>query len=295
MKKTKQNISFSKKLHRHVKLAVVPHHANQYRPHAIRKYALISVLIGVIVVQAGYNLLTSGAVLGARPSVVVSELLDGTNKERADRGLAPLARSEALSNAAYLKAQDMLRQQYWAHTAPDGKTPWFWIDQARYNYSYAGENLARNFPTSNAVMGAWMASAEHAKNVTNTHFSEVGFAVIDGELEGRPTILVVALYGSPANSNVIGTQVTSAGNGADGNAVNLAARLGMMIQVMSPVVLGSIIVLLVLTTIAWAAHLYRNKLPKSLRRTWYRHHGVIKAGGMLSLVVIMIVLYGSGI
>jgi hypothetical protein len=296
MKKTKNTPASGKNLQHRIRLAIIPHHANQYRPHAIRRYGLISVLVAIIVVQSGYNLLTSGAVLGERPSVIVPEVFAETNKERADRRLAPLAWNETLSKAAHLKARDMFKQQYWAHTAPDGKTPWFWIDQAGYDYSYAGENLARNFPTSQAVLNAWMASSEHAKNITNAHFSEVGFAVVDGELEDKPTTLVVALYGSPASSGVAGVQTAlTPEKGADGNTVSVAAKFGMMIQAMSPVVLGSIAVLLALAGVAWAAHLYRNKLPKQLRRTWYRHHGAIKAGGMLSLVVIMIVLYGSGI
>jgi len=46
--------------------------------------------------------------------------------------------------------------------------------------------------------------------------------------------------------------------------------------------------------VALAAHAYRRKLPKTLRQSWYRHHGLYKAAGMMSLGVMVIFLSGGG-
>lgn len=282
-----------KVLHRHIKLALVPHKANQYRPHLIRRYGLVTMLLVIILAQAGYNFSTSGTVLGEETTATSQGLLTDTNAERAKRGLTPLALDDSLSQAAYLKAQDMFKQQYWAHTAPSGTTPWDWFKVVGYDYSYAGENLAKNFRTDDAVMTAWMASPEHHANILNGHYSQAGFAVVNGTLNNKPTTLIVALYGAPAGaSGVVANTQTTLTN--VGEPVGLATRLGMIIQSMTPVAIGSVLVLLLGIIVAFIAHTYRNKLPKTLRQSWYRHHGLMKLGGMVSLCFVILVLYSGG-
>jgi len=74
-----------------------------------------------------------------------SSLVDLTNRNRATFNLPPLKESPQLDAAAYLKALDMEKNGYFAHTSPTGITPWYWFDQVGYNYRYAGENLAIGF------------------------------------------------------------------------------------------------------------------------------------------------------
>ena len=45
----------------------------------------------------------------------------------------------------------MSKNQYFSHNSPDGKTPWQFIKKEEYNYIIAGENLALNFTSSEAV------------------------------------------------------------------------------------------------------------------------------------------------
>src|SRR5690606_28313263 len=123
--------------------------------------------------------------------------IESTNKERLKDGLEPLRVDNRLTLAATKKAQDMLANDYWAHTSPQGVSPWEWIKDARYGYSYAGENLAKNFSTAGSVVNAWMHSENHRDNVLNAHYRDVGFGVVDGKLDGQPTTLVVAMYGAP--------------------------------------------------------------------------------------------------
>ena len=295
--KAKQKQTASKRvkkaLHRHIKLALVPHKANQYRPHLIRRYGLVTMLAVIVLAQVFYNFSTSGTVLGGETTATAQELLADTNNERSKQQLPSLVMDNSLSQAANLKAQDMFKQQYWAHDAPNGTTPWDWFKTVGYNYSYAGENLAKNFRTSDAVMTAWMASPEHHANIVNSHYSQVGFAVVNGMLNGKSTTLIVALYGAPSgvSSVVASTETTLT---SVGEPVGLATRLGMAIQSMTPVAIGSILVLLLGIIVAFIAHTYRNKLPKTLRQSWYRHHGLMKLGAMVSFCFVILILYSGG-
>lgn len=293
MKKTKKTVK--KPFIGHVKSALIPHKGNQYRPHIIRRYGLVTVLLLVILLQAGYNTVTQGSVLGQINEVAPSELLRATNEERAKKGLPELSASVALTKAATAKAKDMFARQYWAHDAPDGTLPWKWIADAGYDYDYAGENLARNFSTNSGVMTAWMHSAEHKDNILSPHYSDIGIAAIDGELNGKPTTLVVALYASQNTGVVKGAAAkTVSASPPTAESIGPISRLGIAIQSFTPAVIGSIAILLVATIAAFTAHLYRNKLPKKLRRSWYRHHGAYKTIGLLSITMFMFVLYGSG-
>jgi uncharacterized protein YkwD len=279
---------------RHLKLAVFPHKANQYRPHLIRRYGIVAVFLLIIVVQASYNFTQARAVLGEKTDVTTNELLADTNNERAKHQLAPLVVNEKLSQAALLKAQDMIKQQYWAHTAPDGTTPWQWFKTVGYTYSYAGENLAKNFRTADAVTTAWMSSSEHKANILSTRYSQVGFAAVNGMLENKQTTLVVALYGSPAETLGMTVGLQEASIAPMDQPVKFVTRLGVAAQSMTPAAIGSIIILLITASVAVFAHMYREKLPKNLRSSWYRHHGLIKIGGMLSACLIIVFLYSGG-
>jgi len=103
--------------------------------------------------------------------------------------------------AAQRKAENMFQENYWSHYSPDGKTPWDFILGTGYRYEYAGENLAKNFLFSNGVVDAWMNSATHRDNLLKKEYTEVGYAIVNGVLNGEQTTLVVQEFGKPmANS-----------------------------------------------------------------------------------------------
>jgi hypothetical protein len=285
-------------LHKHVRhhigLAVVPNKANEYRPHLIRRYGLLAVLALAFGVQLIYNVGTTGFVLGEKANISTTALLDETNDARRDYHLNDLKLDQRLNRAAQLKAADMLAKQYWAHNAPDGTQPWKWFADAGYSYSEAGENLAKNFYTAEATMTAWLNSAEHRANILEPDYTDAGFAVVSGTLDDKPVTIVVALYGHPANAAAAITTTTAVA-GAHSRPLGLLTRLGIGVQSMTPAALGAIILLGFVAAVAFMAHLYRHHLPKSLRGSRYRHyHGAIKAGGILSLMVIMLFLYSGG-
>ncbi len=300
--KQKKKTPIHKIIRHHAKHIFVPHKGNQYRPHLIRWTGLLSVFILVIVVQLGYNFATTGKfeILGRESNVTVSGLLNGTNNERVKSGLGNLEISDTLNQAAFDKASDMFANNYWAHESPSGVTPWSWLAKEGYVYDVAGENLAKNFPDDNTTVAAWMASPSHRANILNDKYTQVGFAVVDGTLEGKNTTLVVAFYGLPAtktlavaggNTNNPASYQLGAVNSGVGSPISY---FGSALQSMNPATLGTLAMLTVVAVVAAAAHHYRYLLPKQMKKSWRVHHGAYKLVGSSLVILAIIVSVGGG-
>ena len=282
------------KVRRVAKNVVVPHRKNQYRPHLVRGHGLAIVVAIVVGLQLSYNFVQTGSVLGQTTAVTANDLLASTNHERESNDVSDLHLNAKLTQAAALKAEDMFKQQYWSHTAPDGTTPWQWFKQTGYEYREAGENLAKGFHSSAGVVTAWMNSPEHRQNVLDGNYTDVGFAVQTGEFQGKKTTLVVALYGEPTTSAVQASADRQVVLAAHDDPLSPIARLGVGLQSMTPALLGSLVLLVIAGGVALSAHAYRNKLPREWRLSWKKHHGLYKAVGMASLAVVLLALYGGG-
>ena len=111
---------------------------------------------------------------GISPGDVIA--LANTSREKA--GLTPLSANRALTEAAQAKANDMLKNDYFAHTSPTGVDPWYWIKKEGYQYKAAGENLAINFTSAKEQHSAWMNSSSHRDNILNGRYQEIGVAVV---------------------------------------------------------------------------------------------------------------------
>jgi hypothetical protein len=184
----------------------LPHPHTHKKAHLISSQALIVYILLFVCVQWGLksaNAVHSG-VLGISSSVDQKDLIRLTNVEREKQGLGDLTEDNRLDQAALEKGKNMFAENYWAHYSPSGKDPWGFIQAAGYQFSYAGENLARNFYTSQDVVTAWMNSPTHRENVVNSHYTNIGMAVLNGTLLGQPTILIVQEFGKPAD-NVVKT------------------------------------------------------------------------------------------
>jgi hypothetical protein len=178
----------------------LPSKKNNFQPLLLRPIALTFLIAILLLIPTTYNATAAHKfqVLGYATDISADTLYTLTNQERASAGLAPLSLNAQLTSAAQAKAADMFAKDYWAHVSPDGTQPWTFITNAGYSYSYAGENLAKDFSTSSGVMAGWMASPGHAANILNTNYMDVGFAVMNGTLLGSETTLVVAEYARPA-------------------------------------------------------------------------------------------------
>ena len=177
----------------------VPSHRNAYRPHLLRRRALLF-LLGVALVAEGAlvaNLLARQSGSSFLAAVIQSEILALTNAERAQNSVGTLKENTMLSHSAQAKADDMAARGYFAHQGPDGKQPWSWITAAGYNYRYAGENLAVRFVDSRDVVVAWMASPTHRANIVKHNYTEVGVGLAQGMYKGQPATFVVQHFGAP--------------------------------------------------------------------------------------------------
>lgn len=286
--------SLSHKVRHHARLAVVPHAKNAYRPLILRAPG-IALLLLAIVGLIGYDHFShQGSVLGIGSDITSQQLLNDTNADRAKNDIAPLTLNPKLNAAATLKANDMFAHDYWAHTSPNGIAPWHWMGQAGYAYSYAGENLAKNFQSADGVIAAWMASPEHRANLLDKNYTDVGFAVVPGTLQNQKTMLVVALYAAPKTASLAASMATPPATSPVGAPMSLAERFGVGLRSLSPEALASIILLLSVAVVALVAHQYRHNLPKAWRMSWRRHHGLYEALSMTAVAVVIVTLYSGG-
>src|SRR3990167_222918 len=178
----------------------IPHQGNDHRPHILRNCNIKNILILVILLEIFTFLIPTFTYInrtGGMAAVISAVLANLTNEERQAQNLQTLAVSPILNKAAEMKAADMATKSYFAHTSPEGKTPWYWLDQAGFKYQYAGENLAINFSDSKDVTNAWMASPTHKANIVKGNYSEIGTGIAVGMYEGRKTIFVAQVYANP--------------------------------------------------------------------------------------------------
>lgn len=175
-----------------------PRESNNHRAKILHHKSLIIVIVALVFGQFFITAVKSKypGVLGITADISSQQLLLLTNQKRQEQNLPPVVLNDQLSQAALLKAQDMFAQNFWAHNAPDGTTPWFYFKKKGYEYAYAGENLARGFTSPESVINAWMASPTHRDNMLSSRYKDIGFAIVAGKLLGEETILVVELLGS---------------------------------------------------------------------------------------------------
>ena len=126
------------------------------------------------------------------PSTATQTLEDqvvaATNDERAKVKCAALTMDDRLRTAAQVHSADMASYAYLSHTGHDGSDPVSRMKEAGYTINPAigwAENVARGYPSVDAVMTAFMGSADHRANVLNCSMKVIGVGVarsVAGEL-----------------------------------------------------------------------------------------------------------------
>ncbi len=177
---------------------LLPHSANNHRSKILHLRSLL-ILSGLLIfTQAATTFLQTAypKILGYAAQIPAQKIVELTNIERAKFQLPPLKLNTYLSDAATRKAADMFAKDYWAHVSPTGTQPWSFILASGYNYLHAGENLARDFTSADAIVQAWMNSPSHRENLLSSRYQDIGVAVVDGKLEGSETTLVVQMFGT---------------------------------------------------------------------------------------------------
>lgn len=197
-----------KKLKHHV----VPHPKHKHRATLLRNRAIAVYSLSILTLFSFLKTIPAAipGVLSYASNITAMDLLKYTNARRETAGVNSLTINPKLTEAAQKKAEHMFKNNYWAHVAPDGTDPWSFIIGTDYDYLYAGENLAKNFSSSKDVVEAWYKSPSHRDNLISGKYTDVGFAIVNGVLDGYETTLVVQMFGkatgTPAQVAVKGTE-----------------------------------------------------------------------------------------
>lgn len=182
-----------------------PRSSNNHKAKVLQSSGLLVLASFLIFFQAILNFLPKigPSILGYASQISPDEVIRLTNEKRTQAGLPSLTLNGMLSGAAQAKGNDMIVKDYWAHVAPDGTQPWSFITNAGYKYRYAGENLARDFNNANSAVEAWMNSPTHRENILNPKYKEIGIGVVEGDLAGIDTTIIVQFFGATYVDKVV--------------------------------------------------------------------------------------------
>ena len=109
------------------------------------------------------------------------------NRERRSRGLRGLRANSKLRLAGERHALDMVRRDYFSHTAPGGTSFVSRIRETDYIRPDAawnvGENLAwgaGSSSTPRSIVRSWMNSPGHRANILKGAYRQIGIAIVRG-------------------------------------------------------------------------------------------------------------------
>ncbi len=175
-----------------------PRESNNHKAKILHSSSLTELALLLVSVQLVLTFLPriGSKILGYAANIPPSEVIRLTNEKRAQNGVGALSENKTLDDAALAKGLDMLNKGYWSHVAPDGTQPWAFFTNFGYSYRFAGENLARDFSNPSSAVDAWMNSPSHRENLLNSKYKDIGVAVIEGNLAGVDTTIIVQFFGT---------------------------------------------------------------------------------------------------
>ena len=101
------------------------------------------------------------------------EVFARVNSERSANGLQPLSRDSTIEAAAEQWAQHLSDSGTFEHSSNDWRSariPAGWNSQ--------GENIARGYTSSDAVMTGWMNSDGHRRNILSSSYTRIGIGYV---------------------------------------------------------------------------------------------------------------------
>lgn len=189
-----------------------PVHTNDHKPKLLHAPALLFLSFLLLLYQVLLQIAPQVGVriLGYAANIPPSEVVNLTNLKRQEAGVGMLEVNPLLEQAARNKGLHMLENDYWAHVSPDGTEPWSFFVDSGYKYKYAGENLARDFANPGSAIEAWMASPSHRDNLLSSKYTQIGIAVVEGDMDGVDTTIIVQLFGAPVGDLGSGVPIAEA-------------------------------------------------------------------------------------
>ncbi|MBR5227146.1 MAG: SH3 domain-containing protein [Clostridia bacterium] len=117
-------------------------------------------------------------------------VLNLINEARSKAGVSPLKLGATLPKIAQLKADDMVKNNYFSHTSPTYGTPFKMMSDYGIDYKAAGENIAGN-PDIKAAVEAWLASDTHKQNLLSQAYNYIGIGIAKSDTYGY---VIVAMF-----------------------------------------------------------------------------------------------------
>jgi len=196
--------SYTDIVNRILSLLIIPQEKNNHRALLLQP-GFLGIFIALYLLNQSFIksiTIARPGVLGYSSEITAQKVIEQTNLMRLKSGLPALKYNPLLTQSATAKANDMFQNDYWAHNSPSGKNPWSFFKESGYQYSVAGENLAKDFYDTDSMMKAWMKSPTHRDNIIHTKYKEIGVGVVNGILGGVKTTLVVQHFGTPLKAIV---------------------------------------------------------------------------------------------
>ncbi|MHA6258845.1 CAP and S-layer homology domain-containing protein [Sporosarcina sp. CAU 1771] len=96
------------------------------------------------------------------------------NQKRASEKLPTLKLDAELSRIAQLKAEDFVKNNYFAHLSPTYGRAGAMLDRFNYSWTAYGENLAYGYKSPAAAVEGWIKSPAHLANIRKSSFTNIG-------------------------------------------------------------------------------------------------------------------------
>ena len=115
---------------------------------------------------------------------IKQEIIDRTNAIRRENGTAPLTASEKLTQAAQVRADEMVANTVYSHTRPDGRN-----FNTVTDCPYMAENIHRiatrylsqhDVSLVEAAVDGWANSETHLRNIRNERLNAIGVGIAKG-------------------------------------------------------------------------------------------------------------------
>ncbi len=202
-----------KHLQKHLHHWFIPHEGNKYKPHALHHkhlafHAVLALALKGLFVLSIFALPSSLLLASSEVAEIQSRIIAMTNGVRSFVGVEPLSVSTQLTNAATAKSAHMADLEYFSHYGPDGKQHKDFLQEAGYDFSVSGENLAVGFATPEGVVNGWKKSPTHYANMIDPSYTETGVGVVPGRYKEKQTNYIAQFFSSvkeqPVQEPVLG-------------------------------------------------------------------------------------------
>lgn len=137
-----------------------------------------------------------GAAATAPVLALEREMFDRVNRDRAERGKAPLQYAEALADIARNHAADMRQHRFFAHESPNTGNLDTRLIRWQYDAKVARENLAEA-PNVQQAEDGLLKSPYHFENLMAEDVTHIGIGIVRGGVAAESNLLAVQVFAKP--------------------------------------------------------------------------------------------------